>query len=163
MLLDAVAATSAEIAATSARGTKVLRLAELLRQLSPDETVPVVNWLSGDLTQRQVGVGWASLRELPMAAAAPALHVAEVEETLGAIGGSAGTGSQARRRELLNRLFSASTEREQIFLRRLLSGDLRQGALVGVMTDAVARATGLPLAEVRRAARLRGDLAAVAV
>jgi ATP-dependent DNA ligase I len=163
MLLDAVAATSAEIAATSARSTKVLQLAELLRQLSPEETVPVVNWLSGDLTQRQVGVGWASLRELPMAAATPSLQVAQVEELLGAIGSSAGAGSQARRRELLNGLFAASTEREQIFLRRLLSGDLRQGALAGVMTDALARAAELPLAEVRRAAMLRGDLAAVAV
>jgi DNA ligase-1 len=163
MLLDTVAATSAEIAATSARGTKVLRLAELLRQLTPDETVPVVNWLSGELTQRQIGVGWASLRELPMAATSPSLQVVEVERILGAIGDSAGTGSQARRRELLDNLFVTATEREQTFLRRLLSGDLRQGALAGVMTDAVARAAGLPLVDVRRAAMLRGDLAAVAV
>jgi DNA ligase-1 len=163
MLLDTVAATSAEITATSARGTKVVCLAELLRQLTPDETVPVVNWLSGDLTQRQIGVGWASLRELPAAASSPVLQVVEVERTLTAIGDSAGAGSQARRRELLNGLFSASTEREQTFLGRLLSGDLRQGALAGVMTDAVAHAAGLPLADVRRAAMLRGDLAAVAV
>jgi DNA ligase-1 len=162
MLLDAVAGTSADLAATSARGAKVTRIATLLRELSPAEITVVVSWLSGELTQRQIGVGWAALRELPPPAATPTIEVLGVEATLGEIGETSGAGSQARRRDLLDGLLSAATEREQVFLRRLLTGDLRQGALAGVMADAVARAADLPLADVRRAAMLRGDLAAVA-
>ncbi len=162
MLLDAVAAASADVAATSARLGKVRRLAELLHELTPDEAAVAVSWLSGELTQRQIGVGWAALRDLPPPADTPSLSVLGVEAAFCEIGATAGTGSQARRRELLHRLFAAATAREQEFLRRLLAGDLRQGALVGVMTEAVARAAGVPAADVRRAAMLRGDLPAVA-
>src|ERR671933_780274 len=77
-------------------------------------------------------------------------------------GACAGPGSQAERRRLLGALLGRAGEAEHRFLVRLLSGDLRQGALAGVMTEAVARAAGLPLAEVRRALMLRGDLGAVA-
>ena len=59
-------------------------------------------------------------------------------------------------------LFAAGTEVEQTFLRRLLGGELRQGALIGVMADAVAKAAGIPAPVVRRAAMLAGDLPAVA-
>jgi DNA ligase-1 len=162
MLLDDVAAASAEIAQTSARSGKVARLAALLRQLSPDEAAVVASWLSGELPQRQIGVGWASLRDVGAAAAVPSLTVAGVDATFTELKALSGPGSQARRRTTLGALFGAATAREQEFLRRLLSGDLRQGALVGVMADAVARAVEVPPAAVRRAAMLRGDLAAVA-
>ena len=162
MLLDAIASASAEIAQTSARGGKIARLAGLLGDLSPREAGVVVSWLSGELPQRQIGVGWASLREVEAPAAAPTLTVAEVDASFTAIGETSGPGSQARRRELLADVFGRATEPEQAFLRRLLSGDLRQGALAGVMTDAVARAADVPLAALRRAAMLRGDLPAVA-
>jgi len=162
MLLDAIASASAEIAQTSARGGKIARLAALLGELSPHEAAVVVSWLSGELPQRQIGVGWASLREIEAPAAAPALTVAEVDATFTAIGQTSGPGSQARRRELLAGVFGRATGPEQTFLRRLLGGDLRQGALAGVMTDAVARAADVPLVALRRAAMLRGDLPAVA-
>jgi DNA ligase-1 len=162
MLLDAIASASAEIAQTSARGGKIARLAALLGELSPHEAAVVVSWLSGELPQRQIGVGWASLREVEAPAATPALTVAEVDATFTTIGQTSGPGSQARRRELLAGVFGRATEPEQTFLRRLLSGELRQGALAGVMTDAVARAADVPLAALRRAAMLRGDLPAVA-
>ncbi len=121
-----------------------------------------VSWLSGELPQRQIGVGWASLRTLPPPADAPSLTVAAVDATFTEIGAVSGKGSQARRADLLGRLFAAATETEQTFLRRLLGGELRQGALGGVMADAVARAAGIPAAAVRRAAMLGGDLPAVA-
>ncbi len=162
MLLEDVAVASVEVAATSARGQKVQRLADLLVRLSPDEARTVVSWLSGELTQRQIGVGWAALRQVAGPASSPTLSVEAVEQTFEAIGATSGPGSQARRAERLDALFAAATGREQDFLRRLLGGDLRQGALVGVMADAVARAIGVPLADVRRAAMLRGDLAVVA-
>jgi len=162
MHLQAVAALSDELAATSSRGAKVARIAELLATAEPAEAAIVVAWLSGELTQRQIGVGWAALRDLPQPASEPTLAVSEVDDRLGRIGTTSGAGSQAVRRQLLANLFGAATGQEQAFLTRLLTGDLRQGALAGVMTDAVARAAGLPLADIRRAAMLSGDLARVA-
>ncbi|HEU5271307.1 MAG TPA: ATP-dependent DNA ligase [Jatrophihabitans sp.] len=163
MLLATVAAASAELTATSARSAKTSRLAELLAGTEgPAETTVVVSWLSGALTQRQIGVGWASLRRLPPPADQPSLTVTEVEQAFSAIGSQAGEGSQGRRQQLLTELFGRATGDEQVFLRRVITGELRQGALIGVMTDAIALASGAPLAEVRRAAMVSGSLPAVA-
>ncbi|WAC90084.1 ATP-dependent DNA ligase [Mycobacterium sp. Aquia_213] len=164
MLLIEVVATSTDVGATSSRLTKVARIAELLTRAAPDREVVaiVVSWLSGELPQRQIGVGWASLRSRPPAAAEPQLTVAGVHATFTEIGAVAGKGSQARRAELLATLFTAATEYEQTFLVRLLSGELRQGALAGIMADAVARAADIPAAAVQRAAMLGGDLPSAA-
>ncbi len=160
--LAEVAAASADVGATSSRLAKAARLVAVLQASDPDDIAVVVSWLSGELPQRQIGVGWASLRSLPEPAEQPALTVAHVHDTFTTIGTSSGAGSQARRAQLLADVFGAATEPEQTFLRRLLGGELRQGALLGVMTDAIAKASSLPLAEVRRAAMLRGDLPTVA-
>ncbi|MEZ0355391.1 ATP-dependent DNA ligase [Mycobacterium sp. SA01] len=163
MLLSDVAAASADVSATSSRLAKVARIAELLSGVGDPRVVQVVvSWLSGDLPQRQIGVGWAALRSLPAPADTSTLTVAAVDTTFTEIGAVAGKGSQARRAELLGGLFGAATDAEQVFLRRLLGGELRQGAQAGVMADAVAKAAGLPAAAVRRAAMLGGDLPAVA-
>ncbi|MCV7375446.1 ATP-dependent DNA ligase [Mycolicibacterium arabiense] len=175
MLLHDVAAASVDVGAVSSRSAKIARIAELLTAaaapsdpadpaIPADTTTPaiVVTWLSGDLPQRQIGVGWAALRSLPAPAAEPTLTVTGVHATFSEIKAVAGKGSQARRAELLAGLFGAATDVEQTFLRRLLGGELRQGALVGVMADAVAKAAGLPAPGVRRAAMLSGDLATVA-
>jgi DNA ligase-1 len=122
----------------------------------------VVAYLSGELPQRQIGVGWASLRSAPPPAALSSLTVLGVDEAFTRIGAVAGKGSAAERKRLVGELFGAATEEEQYFLVRLLSGELRQGALDGVMTDAVARAAEVPLAEVRRAVMLSGSLAVAA-
>ena len=162
MLLDAVAAASADVGATASRLKKVERLAGILAELSPDEVPIAVAYLSGVLPQGSIGVGWASLRDLPAASDPPAtLELREVDVTLRRIGGLAGSGSQTARRTELHGLFARMTEREQRFLRGLLMGEVRQGALEGVMVDAVARAAGVPASEVRRAAMLAGDLGAV--
>jgi DNA ligase-1 len=153
---------SAAVTATPARNAKVGVLAALLARAAPDEIAPVVSWLSGELTQRQIGVGWALLRDRPAAAADPSLTVAELEQALGAIAALRGPGSVAARREAVQALLARASAAEQDFLLRLLLGDLRQGALAGVMTDAAARAAGLPVSELRRALTLHGDLAAVA-
>ncbi|NTY61930.1 ATP-dependent DNA ligase [Mycolicibacterium sphagni] len=163
MLLGDVAAASIDVSATSSRLAKVARIAELLAGVSdPHVVAVVVSWLSGDLPQRQIGVGWAALRTLPAPAAEPTLTVLAVDATFTEIGAVAGKGSQARRAELLAGLFASATDAEQVFLRRLLGGELRQGALAGVMADAVAKAAGVPAATVRRAAMLGGALPAVA-
>lgn len=164
MLLADVVATSTEVGAASARLAKVARIAELLTRSAPDprQVAVIVSWLSGELPQRQIGVGWAALRTLPAPAADPMLTVTDVDAAFTEIGAVAGKGSQARRQELVGALFAAATAGEQLFLRGLLSGELRQGALAGLMGEAVARAADLPAASVRRAAMLGGALPGVA-
>ncbi|MDX1889003.1 ATP-dependent DNA ligase [Mycolicibacterium sp. 050158] len=166
MLLLDVATTSAQVGAVSARSAKIGRIAELLAAAATEADrqliAVVVAWLSGELPQRQIGVGWAALRELPSAAAEASWTVSQVHAAFTEIGSVAGKGAQGRRSELLGAVFAACTEPEQTFLRRLLGGELRQGALLGVMADAVARAAGVSAADVRRAAMLGGDLSTVA-
>ena len=164
VLLLEVVATSVDVGATSSRLTKVARIADLLTRAAPDPELVaiVVAWLSGELPQRQIGVGWASLRSRPPAASQPVLAITGVHATFTEIGAVAGKGSQARRAELLAKLLAAATESEQTFLVRLLSGELRQGALAGIMADAVAKAADIAAAAVQRAAMLGGDLPAVA-
>ena len=162
MLLEEVAATSTDVAATSSRLKKVERISSVLADLRPDEVPIAVAYLSGVLPHGSIGVGWASLRDVPPPAPEATLELAKVDETLRRIGGLAGAGSKAARAEALQDLFARATELEQRFLRGLLMGEIRQGALEGVMVDAVSRAANVPLAEVRRAAMLAGDLGAVA-
>ncbi|HWS94643.1 MAG TPA: ATP-dependent DNA ligase [Mycobacterium sp.] len=164
MLLLEVASTSLNVGGTSSRLTKVAHIADLLHRAAadPDVVAIVVSWLSGELRQRQIGVGWASLRSRPPPASHPVLTVIGVDATFSEIGAVSGKGAQARRAELVAGLFAAATETEQAFLLRLLGGELRQGALAGIMADAVAKATGIPAAAVQRATMLGGDLPAVA-
>ncbi len=163
MELGEVAAASSDVAATSSRLKKVERLSSLLSRLRADEVPIAVAYLSGTLPQGSIGIGWATLKDLPAAAPPPAtLELLDVDAGLSRIGALTGTGSQAARREELRDLFGRSTEPEQRFLRGLLTGEIRQGALEGVMLDAVARAANVPVGEVRRAAMLAGDLGIVA-
>ena len=147
---------------TSSRKAKIALLAECLRELGPDEVVAGAAFLSGAPRQRQTGTGWAALRELPAPAGEPELTVSEVDAALEELATLAGPGSRAARLTAVDRLFARATAVEQEFLAALILGDLRQGAQAGVMAEAVARAAEVPIADVRRAAMLGGDLAAAA-
>jgi DNA ligase-1 len=160
--LAEVAQASADISGTSSRLAKIGRLAECLARAAPAEVRQAVSYLSGVLPQGTIGVGWAGLRELPPPAGEPSLELLEIDAALTRIAEVRGAGSQARRREELEALFGRATEDEQAFLTGLLLGGLRQGALEGVMTDAVAKAAELPVPAVRRALMLSGDLGEVA-
>jgi DNA ligase-1 len=162
-LADLVA-TSTAVASTRARSAKVAALAELLRQLPPAEVAVVVGFLVGAPRQGRVGVGWALLGPTVDLAPAetPTLSVADVDTAIDELQRTTGSGSTAARRRIVDDLFTRATPDESDFLRRLLIGDLRQGALEGVMTDAIAKAAGVPIAAVRRAAMLAGDLCRVA-
>lgn len=163
MLLSALVEASEAVGATRSRRAKVQLLAAALGALEPDERAAGVAYLSGELRQRQIGVGWASLRSLaPASVEAPSLRVGEVDRALERVGTLAGPGSQALRRAAVAELFARATEREARFLARLLGGELRQGALEGVMLQALAQAIDAPAAEVQRAFMLSGDLKAVA-
>jgi len=162
VLLSEIAEVSRGVAGTSARLAKIALLAAALREAGPLEVPIAVAYLSGELPQRQIGVGWAALRDGFAPAQAPTLTLSEVDSGFSAIGAVSGKGSAAARKALVGELFGRATADEQRFLVGLLSGELRQGALEGVMTEAVARAADLPVAEVRRAMMLRGSLGVVA-
>ena len=162
MLLTEIVRTSSEVAATRARTQKVARIAETIGRLAPPEIAVGVSFLGGDLRQRQIGVGWATVGIDVPAAVEATLTVLGVDMTFAQIGTCAGAGSQGERRRLVAELLGAATAEEQAFLRGVMLGELRQGALEGLVTDAVARAADLPLADVRRARMLAGDLGEVA-
>ncbi|MDF2846602.1 MAG: ATP-dependent ligase [Oerskovia sp.] len=170
MLLAEVAATSDAVAATRSRLAKRAALADLLRRASPDEEAGehgddveiVVSYLAGELRQRRTGLGWASLRSLPPPAASPTLTIEAVDATFEEMAALSGPGSDTARSAAARALFAAATEREQSFLRGLVAGDLRQGALDALVVDAVAEAAGVPVDAVRRAVMLRGATGPVA-
>jgi DNA ligase 1 len=161
-LADLVA-TSEAVASTRARSAKVAALADLLGHAAPDEVAAVVGFLVGEPRQGRIGIGWAAVSRLDAhPATAPTLTVAEVDRALDQLRDTSGSGSAAARHAILRGVFERATPAEADFLRRLLVGELRQGALGGLMGDAIARAASVPAPLVRRAAMLSGDLGATA-
>jgi DNA ligase-1 len=161
--LATVVATSEQVARTSKRLAKIDVLAALLRQLQADEIEVVASWLSGQIRQGRIGIGYATLREVAgVPAEVPQLQVLEVDHTLQTVAGVSGAGSMQQRLELVHQLFARATANERQFLFKLFGGELRQGALEGILLEAVAKAAGVPSEQVRRAAMLNGNLALTA-
>ena len=165
MQLDTLASTSDAVAGTRGRLEKVRLLRECLLALDADERETGVSWLAGGLPGGRLGLGPATVHALRDVAPASnaTLTIAAVRQALEGLRSISGKGSAARRNEALATLFARATAREQSFLSRLLVGELRQGALEGVMADAIAAAAGLPAADVRRAIMLAGSIPPVAV
>jgi DNA ligase-1 len=164
VLLADLVATSNTVASTRARSTKTAALAELLARLAPDEIESAVGFLTGEPHQGRIGVGWATAYGVEVEPAVqPTLTIAEVDRALDRIQATTGSGSTVGRQSVLREVFERATRDELDFLRRLLVGELRQGALAGLMTDAIAKAAAVPVALVRRAAMFSGDLGRVAV
>lgn len=163
MLLAELVATSDRVAASRRRLEKIEQLAACLARLAPEEVRAAVGFLAGEPRQGRIGIGSAAVGDVrPPPATAAALTLLDVDSGFERMGGVAGPGSKAARLELLSQLLSLATAAEQHFLRRLLLGGLRQGALEGVVTEAIARAFDVPAREVRRALMLSGDLGQVA-
>jgi DNA ligase-1 len=160
-LADLVA-TSAALTATSSRKAKVVALADLLRALDPDEIPAAVAFLTGVPRQGRIGVGWARVAALQGHAPVASVSIGDLDAALTRLEACVGPGSEARRAEIIDVLGATLTDAEAAFVRALLTGELRQGALAGLMTDAVAAAAGVAAPLVRRAAMLSGDLPATA-
>ena len=160
MHLNDLVLTSKLVADTSSRLEKIDLLAALLKRLAPNEIPIAVGFLTGWPRQGKLGVGWASVAEArPVKAATEAtLDLSDVDRALSEIKAARGATRKQRLAELLTR----ATAEEQSFLGALAIGEVRQGALDGVLTEAVARAAALPSGKVRRAVMLAGDLGAVA-
>jgi DNA ligase 1 len=147
------------VAGTTSRSRKVAVLAALLQQLDPAEIPPAVGFLAGVPRQGRVGVGYSTIYRLEHTPAEqPSLTVGDLDRAISAIQETTGSGSAAARRQTLGDLFARATEEEADFIRRLFTGELRQGALAGLMVDAVAKAAGVPGEPTRRALMLSGDL-----
>ena len=162
MLLAELVATSEEVAATRSRKAKVVLLAELLGRVERGEVEVVVSYLGGALRQRRTGLGWRGVSDLPDPADEASLGVLEVHEAFEAMSQLAGAGSQLARKQAVDDLFGRATAAEQSWLRAVVTGNLRQGALDAVTQEAVAQVAEVPLAAVRRAAMLAGSTVAAA-
>nr|WP_206537700.1 hypothetical protein [Ilumatobacter nonamiensis] len=164
MLFEDLARASVAVTATSKRNEKVAVLADVLRRLTPHEIEPAVAFLVGTTPLGRIGVGWSTLADVRCSPAESAtLTVGDVDASLRAIEAMGGSGVHAARRDELERLLGASTADEQRLLRGILSGELRQGALEGVLTTAVAKAADVPVGAVRRATMMAGGLGDAAV
>ncbi len=164
MLFRELVEASTELAATTKRTEKISRLAELLSRADTDELPIAVAFLTGAPRQGRLGIGPASLRDARVEgpAAGPAATLRDVGAALEQVAATTGPGSGGRRLNDLRALLARGTDSERRFLVRLLLGELRQGALEGLMVEAVARATGQKPGLVRRALMVSGDLGAVA-
>ncbi|MDP9240856.1 MAG: ATP-dependent DNA ligase, partial [Actinomycetota bacterium] len=158
MLLADLVAASEAVRSTAARKAKTTALAAALAALDPTEVAAGAAFLSGEARQRPLGVGWAAIRQLPPPADTPQLTVGAVDQALEQIATVSGPGSQTERRRLLDALFGRATSGEQGFLRGLITGELRHGALQALVADAVALAAHVSVTDVRRALMLSGDL-----
>jgi len=159
VLFAEVVAVSDALSGTRSKSAKIDALAGLLRRLAPDEIEVAVGFLVGAVRPGRVGVGWATLRDVDAPhARVPTLTVHDVDHAVAEVAATTGAGSASARRDRLAALFARAIEAESDFLRRLLLGELRQGALEGLMTEAIARAAAVPASDVRRAAMLSGDL-----
>ena len=158
LLADVVSASS-NVTDTSSRSQKVAILAELLRRLDTDEVAPAVGFLTGVPRQGRVGVGYSTVYGIERAPASEAsLTIGELDRTIAEVQVMTGSGSAAKRRQILGELLGRASEPEADFVKRLFTGGLRQGALAGLMVDAVAKAAGVSGEITRRALMLSGDL-----
>ena len=163
MKLIELVSTSADVAGTSGRLEKIAKLAALLKRLDPDEIPVAIGFLIGWPRQGRIGIGWSTISSARGQAAKDAqLELRDVDQAFTALKEVKGKRSAAERMRLLNELLERATATEQDFLSALAIGEVRQGALEGVLLEAVARAADLPSDRVRRAVMLAGDLAAVA-
>lgn len=163
-LLADIVAVSQRVAQTSSRLAKVRELAACLRAIAAEEIAIAIAYLSGDTPQGKLGVAYATLRSVALAPppAVPALTLQEVDAHLSALAALGGKRSAALKEARIAALFDRATALERDFLLRLMIGELRQGALKGIMTEAIAAATEIPAATVRRAAMSAGSLTDVA-
>jgi DNA ligase 1 len=158
LLADAVS-TSRDITDTTSRSEKIAVLAELLSRLDPDEVAAAVGFLTGVPRQGRVGVGYSTIYGIERAPAPePSLTIDELDRAIATVRKTTGSGSAAERQQILGDLLGRATEEEADFIKRLFTGELRQGALAGLMVDAIARAAEVSGVLTRRALMLSGDL-----
>ena len=164
MKLNELAEISARVTRSAGRLAKTGHLAECLRRLEPEEIPIAVAYLCGDLPQGKAGIGWSMLKDalVVQPSESAVLTLADTAACFEEVRRTTGSGSSRRRAEILTGLLARASEAEREFLQRLVLGEMRHGALEGVMMEAVAKASGLPARSVRRAYFVNGSLGHVA-
>src|SRR6267142_6296286 len=164
MRLEELVRASATVAATPGRLEKISKLADLFRRVPPDDLPIAIGFLTGWPRQGRLGVSWATVAsaENRQEAIASTLDLHDVDSLFDQLLAARGKNSTSERARLLGDLFSRATAEERIFLGGLIIGEVRQGALEGVMLEAVAKAAALPATAVRRAVMMAGNLGVVA-
>ncbi len=166
MLYDDVVQLSQRLAATTKRTEKVSEIAKVLAQVPLNLVRPLIGFLIGEPMQGRFGVGWATVREASLGArpddVAAEVTIDEMHLVFDRLASMSGPGSQKDREAILHELFSRMSRNEQHHALRLLTGELRQGANDGVVSDAVIKASGVTAADFRRATMLLGDLGVAA-
>jgi DNA ligase-1 len=164
MLLGRLVDVVERIRATTRKTGKVALIAELLKETRGRESELVALYLSGTLPQGRIGVGWrtiqAAMTDEPTSG--EALSLTEVDAAFAALEAEEGAGSSYRRMRALRGILQRALPAQRRFLAELLVGELRQGALDGLVLDAISAASGLPSPDVREAAMYSGNLGAVA-
>lgn len=164
MLLSELVSTAEEVAATASRLIKIEALSRLLARAEAADVPTLVGLLLAAPRQGRLGVGWRGIAALEVANAQDAtLTIGEVDDALDTLARASGSGSGSTRTATLTALASRATATEWDFLVRAMLGELRTGALGGVLLDAIAKAADRPVAGVRRAAMLSGDLGDTAI
>ena len=164
MSLDAVVQASLRVKATRSRKAKTAALAEGLRAVPPHLAATAAMYLAGELPQGKIGVGYAkvmALKDVPPAETS-SLSLEETDRIATEVKSESGPGSNDRRLRALTALLRAATADEQVFLRRLWVGEIRQGALESLVVDAIGLACEIVPARVRRAQMVAGNLGLVA-
>lgn len=158
-LLADVVTASRDLTDTSSRSGKVAILAELLGRLDASEVAVAAGFLAGVPRQGRVGIGYSTVYGIERTPAREAsLTIDELDRAIAEVQGMTGSGSAAKRKQILGELVGRATNEEADFVKRLLTGELRQGALAGLMVDAIGKAAGVSAELARRALMLTGDL-----
>jgi DNA ligase-1 len=161
MKLSQLVACSLAVSASRSRKDKISLISSLLRQAKPGDVRIAVVYIAGEPRQKRLRIAWSSVSERTTAADEATLTLSAVDQSLATIENISGPGAVGRRRQLLARLMAQATPAEQQFLQRLINSELRQGALQGMVAEAVAEASGVSPSALRRAAMLAGDLVEV--
>lgn len=164
MLLKDIVEISKSVGATTKKKEKVSLLAHLLKQAKGKEITLAARYLSGQLNQGRLGIGWAalqeSLKDLPDQHRL--LGLIEVDGIFEVVSGEKGPGSWGRKLAGLRNLFSPTSHQEREFLIGLVMGEIRQGALEGLVLEAVSQASSLPLDLLRQCLMFSGNIGEVA-
>jgi DNA ligase-1 len=156
---------------TTKRTEKIAFLVDFLKSLDPQEIVPAICFLIGrpfpESDERVLDVGGKTLWKIDRKSGQSALTskpltLLEVFNTFDKVATASGPGSRQRKEMLIDTLLNQLEDADAEILMRIIFGEMRMGAVEGVVVDAIAEATSLNPVLVRRANMLLGGLSKVA-
>ena len=155
---------------TTKRTEKVAYLVKFLKSLSREEIAPAVSFIVGrpfpESDERVLDIGgrtlWKINRGSGQVVLVPkAVTILEVYRTFEKVATASGPGSRQRKEMLIGTLLSRLPSTDAEYLMRIIFGEMRIGAVEGVVLDAIAQAASINPDQVRRANMLMGNLAQV--